>query len=441
MSTKRGTLNGELGLIGLFDLGQLLQLNGATGRLAVTFEGRTGYLYFEGGNIINAVDDRHQEGELAAYRLFEIQRGRFEFSAESPGAARLIQTSTEGLMLEAARRIDEAQGDDADGIGLIERLRQRQGAMEALREAFQNVAHEARDERAEAATPVDPMIAYLREADDRLLFAPGRPPRLRHRGMWRSIADETLDATAYAETKGAVLDGAEVYGGNAGPGEVHFRTQHADGELHLAVSVLGEGDLEQTWIQRIHLPPPAFDRLDGPAERLQAHLDETQAITIVAATTAEAADWILHAIVAERLRRHGGTALIASDVPVFAHETKHGVAMWAGGARLGNIARAAAPTIVALPHGRGFPGPDAQIILATPVIVASVLASDGVHAVSRWLATLPSEAIAGTRSLLAGTPIAVLHSEGLPEGDAAVQFVLRDGGDGAARPAPTNLAA
>ena len=45
--------HGELGLIGLFDLGQLLMLNGATGELAIERDGRRGYLYFDRGQVVN----------------------------------------------------------------------------------------------------------------------------------------------------------------------------------------------------------------------------------------------------------------------------------------------------------------------------------------------------------------------------------------------------
>ena len=50
-------LEGDLRVISLFDLGQLLRLNGATGCLAIEDGDRKGALYFDGGELINAVDD------------------------------------------------------------------------------------------------------------------------------------------------------------------------------------------------------------------------------------------------------------------------------------------------------------------------------------------------------------------------------------------------
>ena len=79
------SLSGELGLIGLFDLGQLLLLNGATGRLVIHQGSKRGFLIFEEGRIINAVDDESREGENAAYKIFTWKSGRFELRPERPG--------------------------------------------------------------------------------------------------------------------------------------------------------------------------------------------------------------------------------------------------------------------------------------------------------------------------------------------------------------------
>ena len=63
-------LEGDLRVISLFDLGQLLRLNGATGCLAIQDGTRKGSLYFDGGELINAVDDAFNQGEEAAIGLF-----------------------------------------------------------------------------------------------------------------------------------------------------------------------------------------------------------------------------------------------------------------------------------------------------------------------------------------------------------------------------------
>src|SRR5205823_3359139 len=102
MSTPAGSsFAGDIGAIGLFDLGQLLMMNRATGCLAVTSDSKRGSLYFREGQIVNAVDDEYHDGEGAAYKVFAWRTGRFEFRSEAVAGASSIHVKTESLMLEA----------------------------------------------------------------------------------------------------------------------------------------------------------------------------------------------------------------------------------------------------------------------------------------------------------------------------------------------------
>src|SRR5262245_40386258 len=114
-------------------------LNGATGTLHVLSAGRKGFLRFERGQISNAVDERLREGEDAAYHVFTWRQGTFEFRIEPPTGGRTIHDSTEGLMLEAARRLDESS-QHQHGESMTETLQARAGKFEALRQAFLRVA-------------------------------------------------------------------------------------------------------------------------------------------------------------------------------------------------------------------------------------------------------------------------------------------------------------
>src|SRR6185436_15938589 len=165
---------GELGLLSLFDLGQLLQMNGASGCLTIVVGKKRGSLFFENGRVVNALDDARLEGEEAAYRLFTWKHARFEFRAEPFTGNGLIEVSTEALMLEAARRMDEA-GAPAGESGAEERLLEHQQAFGALREVFQNLASEARAADAVIGRAAATDLAALKRADDLLLLRPGRP--------------------------------------------------------------------------------------------------------------------------------------------------------------------------------------------------------------------------------------------------------------------------
>ena len=130
MST-RPILMGELGVLSLFDLAQLLMLIGATGTLQVQSQGRKGFFRFERGQIANAVDERLSQGEEAAFRVFSWRTGSFDFRIEPPTGGRSIHESTDALMLEAARRIDEARSSEG-GESLTLALQARAGGFAAL---------------------------------------------------------------------------------------------------------------------------------------------------------------------------------------------------------------------------------------------------------------------------------------------------------------------
>lgn len=101
---------GDIEAISLFDIAQFLMIAQKTGTLRIDAVGRRASLKFIDGQIVNAVDERMQEGETAAQRVLTWRSGTFEFAAEAvvvDGPSR-ITCATDGLLLEAARKMDEA---------------------------------------------------------------------------------------------------------------------------------------------------------------------------------------------------------------------------------------------------------------------------------------------------------------------------------------------
>ena len=135
----RPILVGELGLLSLFDLVQLLLLSGATGTLRVASSGRQGHFRFERGQVAGALDDLGPDGLESAYRLFTWRSGTFAFSVGTPGNDRTIEDSTEGLMMEAARRMDESGATHASPFHSTT-LQARVEALTAWRAALEKVA-------------------------------------------------------------------------------------------------------------------------------------------------------------------------------------------------------------------------------------------------------------------------------------------------------------
>lgn len=105
-------MTGTLGLFSLVDLFQLLASARRSGRLTVDHPRGRARVYFDKGVAVHA-DFDGMDGEEAVYALFADERGTFEFRIGMPAPEETIGSSTENLVLEAVRRLDEARRDSA----------------------------------------------------------------------------------------------------------------------------------------------------------------------------------------------------------------------------------------------------------------------------------------------------------------------------------------
>ena len=106
-------MTGTLGLFSLVDLFQLLTASSRTGRLLVEHPEGTARVYFDRGRIVHA-EFGESRGVEAVYSLFGDERGSFEFGLGLPAPDTTIQTSTDNLLLEAIRRVDEYRRDNPE---------------------------------------------------------------------------------------------------------------------------------------------------------------------------------------------------------------------------------------------------------------------------------------------------------------------------------------
>ena len=97
----------KLAGVSLWDLVQMECLAGSRIVVLVTGEGGIGYLYFDRGQIVHAMTTDHI-GEDAALEILGWTNGSFQPCERPWPEARTILTSHEALILEVARRQDEA---------------------------------------------------------------------------------------------------------------------------------------------------------------------------------------------------------------------------------------------------------------------------------------------------------------------------------------------
>ncbi|MBK9261193.1 MAG: DUF4388 domain-containing protein [Polyangiaceae bacterium] len=99
-------IRGDLEQAPLVDMLQLLAMNRRTGTLTITTGDGHGEVRLADGQVVDATY-RRLVGERALYRLLSARRGRFAFAQGDAPVVRRIQASTNMLLMEAMRQVDE----------------------------------------------------------------------------------------------------------------------------------------------------------------------------------------------------------------------------------------------------------------------------------------------------------------------------------------------
>src|SRR5215472_2299921 len=101
----RGGFSGSLSDLGVVDLVQTFEVGRKTGLIRLEGE-RSGTIYFRDGRVIDAELGR-LGGENAFYRMLNTFEGDFEVQFVPVDRSERIEVSTQGLLLEGMRRLDE----------------------------------------------------------------------------------------------------------------------------------------------------------------------------------------------------------------------------------------------------------------------------------------------------------------------------------------------
>ena len=103
--TTKGGFAGSLADMGVVDLVQTFEIGRKTGVIAIQGE-RTGTVYFKEGRVVDAELGR-LKGENAFYRLLNTFEGQFDVQFTTLDRPERIEVSTQGLLMEGMRRLDE----------------------------------------------------------------------------------------------------------------------------------------------------------------------------------------------------------------------------------------------------------------------------------------------------------------------------------------------
>jgi response regulator RpfG family c-di-GMP phosphodiesterase len=107
--TKARGVSGSLAEMGLPDIVQVLFHGRKSGKLVLSSGGKNGEVHFLEGAVVNASFDGRQGAE-AFYALLKRTDGDFALDPSFLPTERLIQESSEALLLEGLRRLDEGIG-------------------------------------------------------------------------------------------------------------------------------------------------------------------------------------------------------------------------------------------------------------------------------------------------------------------------------------------
>ncbi|MET0405382.1 MAG: DUF4388 domain-containing protein, partial [Cystobacter sp.] len=103
--TTKGGFAGNLVDMGVVDLVQTFEIGRKTGTIVIKGD-RVATIYFKEGRVIDAEMGR-LKGENAFYRLLNATEGEFEVQFSALDRSERIEVSTQGLLMEGMRRLDE----------------------------------------------------------------------------------------------------------------------------------------------------------------------------------------------------------------------------------------------------------------------------------------------------------------------------------------------
>jgi Tfp pilus assembly pilus retraction ATPase PilT len=197
-------VEGDLKSFTIFDITQTLLAGRKTAAVQVAHGSRRGFLHFQDGQIVHASDDAANLGEAAAFAIFTWRDGSFsiDFDATAPG--RNIDRSTDWLMLEVARNLDEAraESDAAPGLAAAQDVERVVGdkvenrLRHELNAAFKKIVDGAEPTRARYVRDAfdGTLKALLDRGGSALFLKPGAPPRVKTAEGVVALDDAPLSA-------------------------------------------------------------------------------------------------------------------------------------------------------------------------------------------------------------------------------------------------------
>ena len=111
---KEGVIQGRLAEMNIIDLLQSLELGQKTCALTISGSGESCRMFFSEGQIRHAESGK-TEGDEAVYRVAQWTDGTFQIDFNSRSEKQTTTRTTQGLLMEALRLLDENKRDAEEG--------------------------------------------------------------------------------------------------------------------------------------------------------------------------------------------------------------------------------------------------------------------------------------------------------------------------------------
>ena len=330
----QSVFTGDLGQFGLVDIAQTMMMGRKTGLLTVRSGNRVGYIYFRDGQVVYVMDDQFLQGLQAALQVFLWREGTFEFDFDKPTPGENITVTTENLLFEVARQLDEAEqglrGKRRKGGTVARNLQERH--MEAIRETFAEIAKRVMPEVkgggriAPRGSSVETWLKRLTPTTgDSLFLIPGLKPKLKKGGVVTNLDGPRVDPNSIDRFVRATLDRPQQ------------EALRKDRQIEILVEVgqaaparlqiSGEGAKKMVVAHLLYKVPDLFAPFETDPSFVDLVSGLEQGLVLVAGAPSSGKSRLMSSLIRRRAEGRGSLVLLLSRTREFIFENTTGLVL------------------------------------------------------------------------------------------------------------------
>jgi len=337
----RSVFAGDLAEFGLVDIAQTMMMGRKSGCLTVRRGKHVGYFYFLDGEIVYVIDDQFLQGLQAALQIFCWQEGSFEFDFSKAPPGTNITITTESLLFEVARQLDEMQAQaQTRAAKPARKMRRPRGGttsqnlqdrhMEKIRDLFAQIAERVRPEVqgggriAPRGSSVETWLKRLTpQTGDAIFLIPGLTPKLKSGGNVQNLDGPKVDPDSIERFVRTVLDRSQL------------ETLRSERSVELLVEVgeaaparlvvSGEGQKKMIVAHLLHKVADLFANAAEPSPFLKDIVDLGTGLVLIGGGPSSGKSRLLSSLIRHRAEARGSLIFLLSRIREFLFDNSNGL--------------------------------------------------------------------------------------------------------------------